>query len=315
MNLIIVNTQSFGDILLSSHIGRVAKKHFPECKVHLFVRDNLTITTAENDKTALFDSLKVLSLQENIATAGIVVEGNKLVPVYQNSLPLENVENKSIVIQGWSSDYGIVESQLKPFYDLFNIKDAIDTETQFNVGSRKTLTIDLIVGLAGDLDFLRKWHNKDEYQKFINYITSKKFDIKIERFGRDVETTLYSEQLKRLNNCDLLISPMGSLIHAAAGLYIDTISLTSVFPAKYDCPEFYHSGWHQHVKAAPPAHCGNFKCVTEKQYDNQQTWGNPPTEFGFWPKECPHTQNKMSCNFNITADSLIEKFDEWYDEQ
>jgi hypothetical protein len=104
---------------------------------------------------------------------------------------------------------------------------------------------------------------------------------------------------------------MGSLVHFAAGLGIDTISLTSVFPSEYDCPEFYHSGNHSSIKVNFPKRCAEFNCIKLKQYDNQQTWGNPPTTFGFWPKVCSYTSTGMSCNYNITADNIIEKFEAW----
>lgn len=311
-NLLIFNTQSFGDILLSSHIGRIAEKYFPDMYVHLAVRDNLTLTTAESNSEALRDALYILALQKNITSTGVIANG-----VHKMAYCTKNFETsgeaKTIVIQGWSSDLGIVKSQLKPFYDNFGITDPIDTETIFNFDGKRKETGKLVVGLAGDLDFLRKWHNKEEYQKFLDRITSSKYNIDIIKFGVDVENQLYSEQLKKLYSCNLLISPMGSLIHAAVGLGIDTISLTSVFPYQYDCPEFYHSGWHQSVKQIFPKSCVGYKCVTEKKYDNQLTWGNPPTEFGFWPENCPHTINNKSCNFNTTAESLIEKFEEWYE--
>ncbi len=306
-NLVVINTQAFGDCLLSTHIARLAKKYIPDIKVHFFIRADLTLTTAETSKEAFVDVLKILSMQTNIASVGVIV-GDSLYP----AIPIDDF--KVILIQGWSSDLGLVRSQLKPFYDMFDIKDKIDTETIFNVNSNKTLTTELTVGLAGDVDFLRKWQNPSEYQKFLDHITQKKYHIRIEKFGVDVESTSYSEQLKRLNNCDLLISPMGSLVHAAAGLNVSTISLTSVFPAEYDCPEFYHTGWHTHIKTEFPNHCGTFKCVTPKTYDNQQSWGNPYTEMGFWPAKCPYTDNKQSCVFNITANNIIEQFERWYDE-
>jgi hypothetical protein len=315
-NLLVINTQSFGDILLSTHIGRISKKYFPEMQVHIAVRDNLTLTTAENDPSALQDLLYIISLQENIKSTGFIANGLYYNPIFHNNLNLNDLTKNTevLVIQGWSSDLGIVKSQLKPFYDMFKITDPIDTETKFNfLGAGKT-TDQLTVGLVGELDFIRKWHNKVEYQKFLDQISSKKYNMNIIKFGVDVEKEKYSEQLTKLASCNLIIAPMGSIIHAAAGLGIDTISLTSVFPSIYDCPEFYHTGWHKSIKQMFPYKCGNYACVTEKKYDNQTSWGNPPTEFGFWPENCPHTINQKSCNFNITADMIIEKFEDWYNE-
>jgi hypothetical protein len=315
--LAVINTQSFGDALLSTHIGRVAKMYKPDLKVHLFIREGTTLTTAESDKSALNEMLFLLSLQEGIESAGLLYPDGSMSPIYGKPTMLspELKNPKTLLIQGWSSDLGIVRSQLKPFYDLYDIKDPINTETKFTLCKEKVKQDKLTVGIAGDLDFLRKWHNKDQYKRFLDQIYSKKYNIKIERFGVDVSKEGYYEQLLRLNNCDLLISPIGSLVHFAAGLGVDTISLTSVFPFHYDCPEFYHSGWHNSVKQIFPLHCIKYNCVTEKKYDNQQTWGNPPTKYGFWPENCEYTVNKKSCNYNITAEDLITKFEWWLNDK
>lgn len=317
-NLLVVNTQSFGDILLSTHIGRISKKYFPEMQVHIAVRKDLTLTTAEKDRYALMDMLYIFACQDNIKSSGII-EAGSYHPIFHKNLESPNLGNsvKVLLIQGWSSDLGILKSQLKPFYDEFGIQDEIDTETDFTFESSETKNINskLTVGLPGDLDFLRKWHNKEEYQKFLDQVSNSRYNIDIIKFGVDIANETYATQLKKLYLCDLVISPMGSLIHAAAGLGIDTISLTSVFPSEYDCPEFYHSGWHRSIKnTTVENHCKSYTCVTNKPYDQQISWGNPETKFGFWPKECPFTKNKMSCNFNITAEQIIEKFNEWYNE-
>lgn len=304
-NLVICNLQSFGDILLSTHIARLSRKYLPGVKVHFFVRSDLTLTTAETNPEALLDVLKIIEQQDNIESVGLI-RGDQLL----TTQPITDF--KILVIQGWSSDLGIVKSQLKPFYDMFNIDEPIDTETKFNVGIKKTLTTKKVVGLAGKLDFLRKWNNEEEYNKLRTYLDNHKVVIK--EFGVDISNHSYSDQLKELNCCDLLISPMGSLIHAAAGLNVNTISLTSVFPSEYDCPEYYHSGWHRSIKKDYPKHCGTFKCVVEKPYDNQTSWGNPPTMFGFWPKECGFMNDNKSCVYNIQAQDVIELFEEWYNE-
>lgn len=317
-HLIVINTQSFGDILLSTHVARLAKKYCPDTLVHFYINPNITLTTAEHDPEARMDMLRILFNQENIYSVGFFMNDRIYSHFCKDQVMKPMTDYKTLLIQGWSSDLGIVKSQLKPFYDLYGITDEIDTETEFNVGGLMYKDITgrkLTVGLAGEQDFLRKWHNKQEYEKLLAMVRDTKYNIDIERFGVDVENTPYSRQLARLQKCDLLISPIGSLVHCAAGLGIDTISLTSVFPVEYDCPEVYHSGWHKSIKVKYPRHCGTFKCVTNKPYDNQSSWGNPATEFGFWPSVCPYTVNGGSCNYNITAAHIIEKFDEWYNEK
>jgi ADP-heptose:LPS heptosyltransferase len=131
--------------------------------------------------------------------------------------------------------------------------------------------------------------------------------------GRDVETGTLLDSLQKLNNSHIFIGPMGLPVHAAAGLGVDTISVTSVFPNHYDSPEYYHSGWHRSIKSS--IHCGDYRCVTEKIYTQDSTVEGPKTKWGFWPKKCPHTENKLSCVYNVSPDKLIETFADWYTEK
>ena len=308
MNLLVVNLQSFGDTLISTHIATLAKRYVPDWKVHFAFRKELTLTTAETNPEATQDMINILSEQPHVASVGLVANGMYIGP-------LNCVPDKTIVIQGWSSELGIVKSQLKPFYDLFGITDSINTETQFSIKSKNPTSYDLVVGLTGDLDFIRKWGNEEEYEKFLAHVSPDNYNIRIEKFGVDVSKDSYYKQLQRLNSCDLLIAPLGSLITIAAGLGIDTIALTTIFPSRYDTPEYYHSGWHKSIKVDTNSqfHCGSFACVTYKPEDNQQTWGNPKTQFDFWTKDCPYTNNKKSCVYNISAELIIEQFKIWYD--
>lgn len=311
LHLVVANFQSFGDILISTHIARIVQKYSPLTKVHFCIRPDLTLTTAETDVNALPDIINILYKQENIASVGYIYPTG-IKPMVGDISGLTNDNYDLLVINGWSSDLGIVKSQLKPIYDLYDIPGPIDTETKYNIEQLPKPST-LTVGLAGEVDFLRKWHNKPEYDKFIDYLLRSSHNFNIERFGVDISTEPYSKQMQRLSSCHLLISPMGSLIHFAAGIGVDTINITSVFPAEFDCPEFYHTGWHRHVKPSTPFHCKTFECVSNKSYDNQLTWGNPATKWGFWPINCPNTKNGYSCNKNTTADSLIQYFEEWYD--
>lgn len=310
MNLLVVNLQSFGDTLISTHIATLAKRYVPDWKVHFAFRKELTLTTAESDINATEDMLNIIGKQYNVKSVGLVDNGMYTGPLTENP-------DKSIIIQGWSSELGIVASQLKPFYDMFGITDPINTETEFWGGSLSWNDPTFIprIGLAGDLDFLRKWGNKEEYKKLLAYLSPDDYNIKIEKFGVDITSESYWSQLQRLRACDLLIAPMGSLIHAAAGFGVDTIALTSIFPSKYDSPEYYHSGWHKSIKVDTNSqfHCGDFACIKHKREDNQQSWGNPPTQFEFWAKNCPYTKNKKSCVYNTTAMEVMKEFGNWYD--
>ena len=140
MNLLVVNLQSFGDTLISTHIATLAKRYVPDWKVHFAFRKDLTLTTAETNPEATQDMINILSEQPHVASVGVVENGMYIGPL--NCIP-----DKTIIIQGWSSELGIVKSQLKPFYDLFGITDPINTETQFSIKSKNPISYDLVVGL------------------------------------------------------------------------------------------------------------------------------------------------------------------------
>lgn len=311
-NLLVFNTQSFGDCLLSTHIATIMHKHYPEWNIHFAFRNDLTLTTAETNKEATLDMLNILGKQPYVKSVGLIKDG-----FYYG--PIEIQFDAVIQIHGWSSELGLVRSQLKPVYDLFNIPGPIDTETKFWGGSLTWKDHNVIrIGLAGYLDFARKWKNHKEVEKLIKYFESIK-NIKLLRFGVDSRPDKsYWEQIEELRTCSVLISPMGSLVHMAAGLGIDTISLTSVFPSEYDSPEFYHSGYHKSIKVDVQSnlHCGNFKCVRYKPEDNQQSWGNPTILYNdFWVENCDFTNNKKSCVYNTTADLIINEFEKWLNDR
>jgi len=184
----------------------------------------------------------------------------------------------------------------------------INTETQFNVGQPKDERNFLRIATAGAYDWAIKLGRIPDFS-FIDR------DIEIVELGRDTRPgQTYLQSLQELNNCDLYLGPAGSMQHAAVGLGLDTITVSSILPPEYDMPEFYHSGWHHTIKCAAEHHCGDYKCIVPKYFDpanSQSGWGNPTTKVDFWAKKCPFMQTGVSCIASIKDYQLENAYTEW----
>lgn len=310
----IVNTQAVGDCLLGTHTATLYKRKFPDSHITFFVREGLVPTTGESD---LDDgsTLQLLSMQNNIDAVGIIRRDGTLISSNPGIKQLDEVIEQT----AWFSDLGIAKSQHNRLIARYGEEHFSDTETSFNVGTEKQLPTDhLVITTSGPLDWNRKTKNESMRIKVLKGITEFLRDnnvrAKLVMLGRDVEQENLITSLQRLNNSHIYIGPMGLPVHAAAGLGVDTIHVTSVFPATYDSPMYYHSGWHRPVKSK--IHCGTYACISEKQFSTEvYTQEGPATSFGFWTKKCPHTENTMSCVFNTEPEQVIGSFSEWYNEK
>jgi hypothetical protein len=307
----IINTQALGDCLLGTHTAKLYKKRFPDSHITFFVREGLVPTTGESD---LNDgvALRLISLQEGIDAIGFLRRDGRLV----SSEPAASNLDEIIEQRAWFSDLGIAKSQHYQLIERYGPEQFSDSETNFCVGSEKELPTDrLVIATSGPLDWNRKTKNDAlrlaVMNGLIRYLREHQIRAEIVTMGRDVEPGDLISSLQRLNNSHIYIGPMGLPVHAAAGLGVDTIHVTSVFPASYDSPAHYHSGWHRPVKSK--IHCGTYGCVREKPFLPQVYADEGPiAAFGFWPKLCPHTSNKMSCVYNSEPEQILEAFDEWY---
>jgi hypothetical protein len=310
----IINTQALGDCLLGTHTAKLYKQKFPDSHITFFVRDGLVPTTGESDINDGI-ALKLISMQEGIDAVGVVRRDGSLVSSDPSITKLDEIVEQ----RAWFSDLGIAKSQHHVLLSRYRDNLFTDSEISFNVGSEKELPSDkLIIATSGPLDWNRK--TKNEYmrvtilQKLKDFLVKNNVNAQIMMLGRDVEREDLITSLQRLNNSHIYIGPMGLPVHAAAGLGVDTIHVTSVFPASYDSPSFYHSGWHRPIKSK--IHCGTYACVSEKVFSGQvYAEEGPGTAFGFWPKQCPHTENFMSCVYNTEPEAVIQAFSEWYQEK
>jgi hypothetical protein len=310
----IINTQALGDCLLGTHTARLYKKKFPNSHITFFVRDGLVPTTGEsdiNDRVAL----RLIAMQQHVDAVGVLRRDGSLVSSDPTTTQLDEI----IEQRAWFSDLGIAKSQSHKLFEPHGESDFADTETVFNVGSSKQLVRDrLVITTSGPLDWNRKTKNEalrlKIIQQLVDYLKTNNIRAEIIMLGRDVEREDLITSLQRLNNSHIFIGPIGLHVHAAAGLGVDTIHVTSVFPASYDSPAEYHSGWHRPIKSK--IHCGTYECVTAKAHSTQvYAAEGPAAAFGFWPKQCPHTSNKMSCVYNTESDAIIQAFDDWYNDK
>jgi hypothetical protein len=310
----IINTQALGDCLLGTHTAKLYKQKFPDSHVAFFVREGLVPTTGEGDVDDGV-ALRLIALQEGIDSVGVVRRDGSLVCSDPTVTKLDEI----IEQRAWFSDLGIAKSQHHVLYTKYGDSIFTDSETSFNVGSEKRLPTDkLVIATSGPLDWNRK--TKNEYmrisilQKLKEFLVNNKVNAEIIMLGRDIEQEDLIVSLQRLNNSHIYIGPIGLPMHAAAGLGVDTIHITTVYPSSYDSPADYHSGWHRPIKSK--IHCGTYACVSEKKFSTQvYAEEGPRAAFGFWPKKCPHTSNGMSCVYNTEPEAVIQAFSEWYQEK
>ncbi len=315
-NVLIFNSLAFGDALCGSHLAKIIKKDYPNCNITFAIKSNFSLTMSTNEPDqGQKEVLEILALQEDIDSIAILDQETGSLLFYSG----QKVKEYDIIYhQGeWWSDLGMVASMQVPYYldqKLEIDRDNIDTETQFNINSPKTLPKHIRVATAGPLDFNNKFKNEYKRQQIMTGILETNSTIELIMLGADIGRRTYLESLKILNNCHIYVGPEGSLTHLAAGLGVDTISMNSPFPASYLNPKFYHSGYHIGVMARPEKHCETFKCITPKPYDPTipKSFDGPKSEFSNWPHHCPYMEDGWSCIANTEAEDVVKEFKLWY---
>lgn len=326
--VLVFNNQALGDMLLGTHMATLIKKDHPSWNITFAIQEEpmLTMSTNDPDKGAS-EMVELLRIQPNIDNFGLLNQQTGMLSIISG----QQVQKFDIMYHQseWWSDLGAAASMQVPYYKDKGIeitRENIDTETKFNVNSKKELPSHLRVATAGPLD----WNNKvkrDETRlavleglysvgistndKGIHSIDG----VEVIQLGADMGNNTYLESLQILNNCHLYVGPEGSMSHMAAGLGVDTILVCSVYPPEMVAPAYYHSGNHYSVQCRKENHCGDYRCIGDKPYKDSTTqgWGNPPCKFTSWPSKCPYTPNKRSCVWNVDAEDIINKFKEWYE--
>jgi len=327
INILIFNNQALGDMILGTHLATVIKQDIPDCHITFAIPDNsmLTMSTNNHDK-GLFEMMEILALQPNIDCFALFNnEKQGIIPV--SGIKPEKEFDKIYTQSEWWSDLGIAASMMIPYYrdklsekefSSLNRKD-INTETKFNVCSEKITSKYSIptIATAGPLDWNNKYKSEERRQEVLKGIESIAPDIRIIMLGADIGDRTYLQSLQILNNCKLYLGPEGSMSHIAAGLGIDTISLSSIYPREWLSPKYYHSGYHIDIVPRAEDTCDSFNCIKRKDFDytQPQGWGNPPCQFSTWPHTCPYTKNGWSCIHNIKVEDILNEFEIWYKER
>lgn len=298
----IINSQAFGDFLLGTHLARLLKDTYPDCFVGFFIPDSSNLTTSTDGGHN--EMLEIIRLQEGIDRAAVVKRG--CMKQACRAEPYNNQISNVFRQNEWYSDLGIVKSMLSDYIVMGHTN--INTETQFNVGQPKDERNFLRIATAGTYDWAIKLGRVPD----LSFIDK---DIELVELGRDTRPgQTYLESLRELNNCDLYLGPAGSMGHAAVGLGLDTIIVSSTLPPEYDMPEFYHSGWHKTIKCRAEHHCGDYKCIVPKYFDpanSQSGWGNPKTTLDFWTKKCHFMETGISCVASIADYQLEDTYYSW----
>lgn len=319
-HILFINTQAFGDVVLGINAARRYKEDNPDHLVSYAIKHNFQLTTNETDE-GIKQVIEVLSYQSWLDAVGIV-KINSQGGIDNLSLNNSDVANtpiyKIIGHTNWYSDLNISKSTNFPIKKYISKEQFLDGNTLLEVEDTKKPDI-LTIGTAGPLDWNRKLQCENTRINFLlsleKELLSRGLEHNIVMFGVDINNYSLYQSLCLLKTVDLFISPMGSLIHSATALGVDTISIPSVFPASYDSPEYYSKkGWHRTVTHKPQNHCGSYSCVSPKlSTDKNHSFGNPPTEFGFWPKTCKYKDNGLSCTHQTDPEDIIIAVREWLD--
>jgi hypothetical protein len=318
-HVVFINTQAFGDCIFGINAARRYKEEHPDHLVSYCLTNNFNLTTNDGP-TGTAEALEVLEKQLWLDAVGLVTFSpqGQIQSMQINRQEPEFKQVDSIIMHyRWFSDLGISRSTNHPIKHLISKDSYADGNIQLVVGSEKPKDDIIRIGIAGPLDWNRKLQSEAlriEVLQGIKQVmdkTNKPYEVTM--FGVEMANYTLHQTLMLLNRQSIFIAPTGSLIHAAAALDVDTITIGSVFPAEYESPEYYMTrGRHFTVKATPNNHCDTFKCVIPKNSeDSNNSPGNPPATLGFWPRLCTHTSSGLSCTKTYTADQIMHNFERW----
>lgn len=318
---LIYNNQALGDMLLGTYLAQVIKREHPDWHITFAIQNNAMLTMSTNDPdNGVSEMVEILAIQPGIDSFGLIHPQNGQLQIIkgESQKQFDHIYHQS----EWWSDLGAAASMQVPYLleqGLSIEKDKIDTNTVFTVGEERVPFDKITVATAGPLDWNNKIKNDNTRKKILNnlkkYGLQYDYSFKIIELGADTVNLRYLESLKILNKCHIYIGPEGSMGHMAAGLGLDTITISSVYPEEWLAPEHYHSsGWHRAISTRKEFHCGDYKCVHEKPYrPGPPGWGNPRSDWSTWPSRCPYITNGRSCIWNTSVEDVSKTFKEWLD--
>lgn len=318
-----MNVQAFGDVIHGINAARRYKQEHPDHLVSYVIRENFQLTTNESF-SGVTETLEVLEHQPWLDSVGLALVDNqgkvRGLNLNKKEEGFKKVDN-FIIHASWYSDLGISKSANLPIKHLISEELFNDTDIQLHVPVSEIENDKIRISTSGPLDWNRKLQSENTRLELMfgikDILESKGLDYEINMLGVDVGNYTLFQSLQILKRHNLFIGPMGSLVHSAAALGVDTISVPSVFPAEYDCPEFYMTtGWHKTVNHRSENHCGSYQCVATKlSTEDTKSFGNPPASFGFWPRHCPYTKSTLSCTKTVQAKDILDKFESWINDR
>lgn len=322
-HIVFVNLQAFGDVIHGINAARRYKKDNPEDLVTYTIKSSFQLTTNEGF-SGIGEVLEVLEQQSWLDSVGLAIfdnQGNiRGLNLNKKSDEFKQVD-KVIFHNNWYSDLGISKSANFPIKEFISEETYNQTDIVLEVPNVENSNNILKIGTVGPLDWNRKLLSESTRLSLMfglkDILEAKKVQYEINLFGVDISNYSLLQSLQLIKNHNIFIAPLGSLIHGAAALGVDTISVPSVFPIEYDSPEFYmNTGWHKTIKHNEENHCKTYKCVTPKlSSSGDNSFGNPPAAFGFWPKNCPYTTTKLSCTKTVKPQDILDYFERWINDR
>jgi len=317
-----INTQAFGDSVLGINAARRLKENNPDFLISYSYLNRFNLTTNDG-ANGLFEALEVLEHQPWIDAVGVAQTDNtgRITGLNLNDQSEDFKKVDDVIFHDrWFSDLGISRSQNVPIKKYLTEEQFLDGNLELFVESEKIKDDTLRIATHGPLDWNRKLMNEslrlDVMFGLKEICDNRNITYEIDMFGVDIGNYSLYTALNILNRNDIFIGPAGSLTHSATALGLDTITIPSVFPVEYDLPEFYstNKGTHISVRHRAENHCGDFKCVSKKEHDAEDKRpNNPPTEWGFWLKACPHTDSKLACTKMVQSKDILDSFERLLD--
>ena len=312
--ILLYSTGGFGDALVFTHLATLLQQRLLDVHVDFCINHDFAFQFGNGNNK---DAVEILKLQRNIADVCILDKNTgilkfsdgKFVDIKESS-PYDKV----YVQQEFYTDLGYVKSLFIEFIKEYGMVPNIG-ETQFRVNStpagKKPLNE---IAVPGEQDWKNKWKGQEAKVEAL-YAELIKRGYKLNVIGPENGKT-YLENLQLLQSFRLYIGPFGSIGHCAAGLGVNTITLSGIFSPYWDNPEYYHSGFHKGIICKPQFHCGNYACMTPKLYsqpkNNAKVPGPPLIEGNSpWAEKCNYTPDRQSCVSSVTVDEFIVALDEW----
>jgi len=316
MKILLLASGGFGDAIVFTHLATLLKEKYPTYSIDFCIGDSFAFQFGNGNNK---DILDILQIQNNIDKLAIMNTENGMM-TYSDGTTFDSTQpspyEKLYLQRDFFTDLGYIKSL---FIDFINEEGLVPNigETKFNVFRDKTLPEKYPlnhIAVPGVKDWENKWSNNSADVKELYQILSDRGYI-LHIIGPENGKS-YLENLQELAKCNMYIGTFGSIGHFAAGIGVDTITLSSIYSPVWDNPEFYHSGFHKAIVCKPKFHCGTYACIQPKYYSqpksNPKSLGPPTLEDNNpWVSTCRYTASGKSCVASVEAKDFVKALDQW----